>query len=412
MSLVEGNDLTDHIRLFHPMTTAQIADCILPVIDAVTAAHDAGIVHRDLKPSNIRLARGPFGTLVPKVLDFGISKLTGGDEATDLTESGTAVGTVGYMSPEQLRSSRQVDARSDIYALGIILYECATGRRPYDGDSPYDLMHAILTAQPVAPGFLRSDLPAAFDALVLRAMHRDPSERFASGRGLRRALAAFTEDPAGKTAAAAPGDGVALSMRPSARAFEANACLVAPDLGFQLVEVGDLGVAVWLHTAHNAAPVAWTRACRAMGDILRARIGGVSSLVVTDGGAPNAVQRKELLVDMLGGDRINAAVVTTVLGTNPIKRGIATAVQWLNPRFRFFEPRDILLALDHIGITRAQFEPIWASLAAMQQSLPPIDTLRLVARELDFPPPESAPPSPSVFDAWRKGPFGTSQARR
>ncbi|MDP9000345.1 MAG: serine/threonine protein kinase, partial [Myxococcota bacterium] len=118
MSLVEGNDLTDHIRLFHPMTTAQIADCILPVIDAVTAAHDAGIVHRDLKPSNIRLARGPFGTLVPKVLDFGISKLTGGDEATDLTESGTAVGTVGYMSPEQLRSSRQVDARSDIYALG------------------------------------------------------------------------------------------------------------------------------------------------------------------------------------------------------------------------------------------------------------------------------------------------------
>jgi serine/threonine-protein kinase len=188
MSLVEGEDLRTHLAKRGFMSAAEAADCLLPVVDAVAAAHDAGIIHRDLKPSNIRLARGPRGTFTPKVLDFGISKVTG-EESTDLTATDVALGTTNYMAPEQLRSTKHVDARCDVYALGVLLYECATGVRPFRGATSYDLMHAILTEPVVPPGRLLSSIPPAFDGVVLRAMHRDPAERYASARDLARALA-------------------------------------------------------------------------------------------------------------------------------------------------------------------------------------------------------------------------------
>jgi serine/threonine protein kinase len=196
MSLVDGDDLGEHLRRHHPLSVTMIADFILSVASALAAAHDAGIVHRDLKPSNIRLARDHLGDLTPKVLDFGISKLTEDDDTTDLTDTNGALGTASYMAPEQLRSAKRADARSDLYALGVILYECATGKRPFRGTSGYDLMHAVLTAPVPPPSVLRPDLPAALDAIVLRAMRRDPSERFACARELGRALAPLASEPA------------------------------------------------------------------------------------------------------------------------------------------------------------------------------------------------------------------------
>ncbi|MDP9001222.1 MAG: serine/threonine protein kinase, partial [Myxococcota bacterium] len=125
MSLVDGDDLEEHFRQYHPMMVGHIADCMLPVVAAVAAAYDAGVVHRDVKPSNIRLAVDHRGKLVPKVLDFGISKLTGDERGPKLTATDGMLDTVSYMSPELLRSSKHANVRSDVYSLGVILYRAA-----------------------------------------------------------------------------------------------------------------------------------------------------------------------------------------------------------------------------------------------------------------------------------------------
>ncbi len=187
MSLVEGEDLRAHLNRRGFLSVAEVADCLLPVIDAVAAAHEAGIIHRDLKPSNIRLMRGPRGMLVPKVLDFGISKVVD-EDSTELTETDVAIGTTSYMAPEQLRSSKHVDVRCDVYSLGVLLYECLTGSRPFRGASTYSLMTAVLTAHVARPSEVRPSIPPALDDVVLRAMRRDPEERYASMRDLARAL--------------------------------------------------------------------------------------------------------------------------------------------------------------------------------------------------------------------------------
>jgi serine/threonine-protein kinase len=183
LELLEGRDLRDHLALRGRLELDEVMALILPVIDAVAAAHDAGIVHRDLKPANIFL--GP----APKILDFGISKLPSSD---DLTDTRTTLGTVSYMSPELVRAARSAGPASDQYAIGVLLYECTTGQRPFQGEVWYEIINAILCESPRPPSAHRADLCPAFDALVARAMDRDPARRFASvrelGDALRRAL--------------------------------------------------------------------------------------------------------------------------------------------------------------------------------------------------------------------------------
>jgi serine/threonine-protein kinase len=207
MSLVDGDELQDHLRHHHPMSPSGIADCVLQVIAAVAAAHDAGVVHRDVKPSNVRVARDHRGMAVPTVLDFGISKLTGDERGQKLADIDELLGTASYMAPEQLRSARQAGGRGEVYTLGVILYLAIAGKPPFDGDSAYDLMRAILTAQVLRPSAIRRDIPAALDAIVLRAMARDPSQRFSSARELGSALAAFSSDPAAWRAEFSPRSG-------------------------------------------------------------------------------------------------------------------------------------------------------------------------------------------------------------
>ena len=195
MELVEGDDLATHFRQRSPMSIAVVVDCVLGVLAGVAAAHEAGIVHRDLKPSNIRLSADHLGEPRPKVLDFGISKTTTDVFPSDLTDTNTALGTTRYMAPEQLRSAKHADSRSDVYALGLVLYEGLTGRLPFDGSTIYEHVHSVLLGKIPPPRALRADIAPALEAIVLRALQHAPEARFSSAREFGQALADFASDP-------------------------------------------------------------------------------------------------------------------------------------------------------------------------------------------------------------------------
>ena len=170
-----------------PLSVERTADVLVAACAGVYAAHRANVVHRDLKPGNIFLARTPMGE-TPKILDFGISRV-GGDEA-NLTGTGHIVGTTYYLAPEQA-AGREIDARVDQYALGVILYECLTGVRPFTGSAAYAIMRNIVEGIFPPPSRVRPDIPRDMEAVILRAMSRVPGDRFARVRNLGLALMPF-----------------------------------------------------------------------------------------------------------------------------------------------------------------------------------------------------------------------------
>jgi serine/threonine-protein kinase len=188
MELLEGWDLETQLHERGPMSDGEIARLALPILSGLAVAHDAGVVHRDLKPSNIFLAKGADGEQVPKVLDFGISKLA--RDAADLaaTPYGTLLGTPMYLPPEAVRGSQALTPASDQYSLGVVLYECAVGVPPFQYDSLANLLQRIGAGSFDPPSRSRPDISAVIERAIVRAMHPDPRQRFPHVRDLGRAL--------------------------------------------------------------------------------------------------------------------------------------------------------------------------------------------------------------------------------
>ncbi len=165
-------------------------------------------------------------------------------------------------------------------------------------------------------------------------------------------------------------------------------------MGAQLVAVGGFHVGIWLHTGSDPSPEEWTASCRNVSEFAKSNGGDFSrfrAFMVTDGGTPDALQRKELFRDALGGYPARMSVITEAVVTSALKRGIATALTWMNPNFRVFEPGDLALALDHIGLELARFDTIWESLASMQASMEQNATLRRIGARNRIAPSIPAP---------------------
>ncbi|AUX48719.1 protein kinase [Sorangium cellulosum] len=193
MEFLEGNDLAQELRQRGPLPLEEALEYILEAIEAVAEAHALGIVHRDLKPANLFLARQPGGSRSVKVLDFGISKslLGASRDELSLTRTAAMIGSPLYMSTEQARSAKDVDARTDIWSLGVILYEMLTGRPPHLGESVAQLFASLLNEAPASLLQVRSDVPPQLDEVVLRCLAKERDQRWNNVGDLAYALLRF-----------------------------------------------------------------------------------------------------------------------------------------------------------------------------------------------------------------------------
>jgi serine/threonine protein kinase len=174
MELLSGRSLRELLDVEHPLEIERAVRIALQVTEALTAVHDKGVIHRDLKPGNIQLVqRGEERDFV-KLLDFGIAKIR--ESSLKLTQTGMILGSPSYMSPEQA-SSEPVDHRTDIYALGVILFEMLTGSVPFHGKTPPEILTAHAMDEPPAPRSLRQEIPEALEQTVLHCLAKDPEDR-------------------------------------------------------------------------------------------------------------------------------------------------------------------------------------------------------------------------------------------
>jgi serine/threonine protein kinase len=195
MEYLEGRDLAEALDKDGSLAIKVAVDHVLQACEAIGEAHSAGVVHRDLKPSNLFLAKQRDRRSIVKVLDFGISKVEDPMSAP-ITQTATMVGSPHYMSPEQLTSSKDVDPRTDIWSLGVILYELLAGVRPFRGDTMPEIVARILQNEPEPLGTVREDVPAELEAVVARCLTSFARERYASVAELAAALQPFASDAA------------------------------------------------------------------------------------------------------------------------------------------------------------------------------------------------------------------------
>ncbi len=203
MDLLDGRDLKAHLAEHGAIPVAEAIAYVLPIASALAHAHDLGAVHRDLKPANVFLSQDVRGGVVPMLVDFGLSKLDGLDESKPLTESEIVAGSVSYMAPEQTFGVAKAGPAADQFALGNILYECVVGRVPFAASSFYELVEQIRASLVKPPSLCVEGLSEELDAVVLRALARDPEKRWPNMRAFGAALLPFADE---QTASAWRGD--------------------------------------------------------------------------------------------------------------------------------------------------------------------------------------------------------------
>ncbi|MBC7976594.1 MAG: serine/threonine protein kinase, partial [Myxococcales bacterium] len=187
MEYLQGENLAALLRRRGPLRVSDAVDFVLQGIEGLAEAHAHGIIHRDLKPDNLFLHKRNDGGSLVKVLDFGISKFSGGHS----TKTGDIMGSPAYMAPEQMESTRSVDHRADVWSLGVVLYQLVVGRPPFQGDTlPLLCLHVVNDA-PTPMSTIRGDLPEGFEAVVMKCLEKEPADRFVDVGQLAQALAPF-----------------------------------------------------------------------------------------------------------------------------------------------------------------------------------------------------------------------------
>jgi serine/threonine-protein kinase len=260
MEFVEGMTLDQKLKA-GPLPISEAVEYVAQVLGALGYAHQHGVIHRDIKPANMMLT--PSGVI--KLMDFGIAKA-----ATDrkLTMTGTTMGSLYYMSPEQIKGAATLDARSDLYSIGVTLYELVTGKRPFDGDSQFAIMAAHLEKNPIPPITLDPRLPAELNDIILLSVAKDPAARFQTAEAFRNALLniqGLVGRPAGavatarRGAAAAPQAAPALAQEaPAAPAAAAKGhrgiWIAAGTLFTALLVIGIIQFGPWKKTSAGSAP--------------------------------------------------------------------------------------------------------------------------------------------------------------
>jgi len=219
MEFVEGVSLEQKLK-DGPLPPAQAADYIMQVLAALEYAHARGVVHRDIKPANMMLT--PAG--VVKLMDFGIARSSADAK---LTQTGTTVGSLYYMSPEQIQGVAAPDARSDLYSVGVSLYELVTGKKPFDGDSQFAIMSAHLKGTPIPPVTVDPRLPQMLNDIILMSVAKYPEGRFQTAGAMRNALSSVASAPNPAPMAAPPSDDATVVLMPTQTA-EALAAFQAP----------------------------------------------------------------------------------------------------------------------------------------------------------------------------------------
>lgn len=247
-----GRDLAAVLREDGPLPIADAVDYLLQACEAIGEAHALGIVHRDLKPANLFLTQAPDGSPFVKVLDFGLSKFNRSVTSTSLTADNHVIGSPHFMSPEQMRSSRDADARSDIWALGVVLFGLLTARVPFEGQFLTEICAAVMAGNPRSLLALRPDAPPELESVILRCLRTDPADRIQSVVELANALRPF--DP---THGAMRADRIARVVVGTQLALELGAPRGAPQLPRSTSAAEPALPNVRDNAGHGSSPVSW-----------------------------------------------------------------------------------------------------------------------------------------------------------
>ena len=311
MELLEGESLADRLRRTGAMSLEEARPLVEQMAAALEEAHQAGIVHRDFKPANVMLVPTEGGERAV-VTDFGLARRHGRDSGQTLTQSGSVMGSPAYMAPEQVQGGAVTEA-ADLYALGVVLYEMATGSVPFQGESPIATAAKRLSDPPLPPSDLRGDLDPGWEETILRCLHRDPGERFDSATEVARALRGDREvaEEAGRRRmllAIAAGFLVALAVGLNIWAWRGRAERAAnPYLGIEVTERPSVAI-LGLQNLTGRQRVEWLGT-------------GVAEMLGTElsgGGAVRVVSREDVArvrreMGLEGGEEVTGPAPTELL---------------------------------------------------------------------------------------------------